>query len=484
MHRSSILAFLVIVLAASMFSVSPTATAEGRTVIVPDNYASIDAAIEAASDGDIIQVRNGVYDGPMNKTVVIDKSLSIVGQSKEHTIIRLHPAYREWWILTAVFFDYTNALTVTADNCVLQNLTVEVANPGGFIDCLGNRMLIYDCNLTVSPSTGITLAGQNSTITKSTIWGYVALNGSYNQADQNKASYFRVAGTNNIVKDNTCEGLSLSYTNSSVAVGNYVYSTTRGSSGVSLSWSNNNLVAKNTIKSFQYAFRFWYSDNNTIQANNAGDSLNAAVTFGASYNNTFYLNNFIDNPYWKTTGFFYDMYNDDNYVTAFPNMTTAVEVWSDGGFGNYWQDYQTNYPNASEIDNTGIGDILYIINQNNVDPYPLIRPYDIASATVTLPDWTNLDLPQALATPTFPPIPAQTPTVTPEPTITPTPAAAPKTQQPSQTTITPSQPKTSGLTFLIVIAALAVLISLIPLAAYYSRKSRSKKAAKPVTDYL
>jgi hypothetical protein len=88
---------------------------------------------------------------------------------------------------------------------------------------------------------------------------------------------------------------------------------------------------------------------------------------------------------------------------------SADNLLDNGSAGNYWADYATRYPNASEIDHTGIGDTPYIINctdiwnnkplGNNTDNYPLLYPYDLGNDCINLP-----------ATPT----PAPTPTATEE----------------------------------------------------------------------
>jgi hypothetical protein len=51
-------------------------------------------------------------------------------------------------------------------------------------------------------------------------------------------------------------------------------------------------------------------------------------------------------------------------------------VWDNSSFGNYWNDYLTKYPNASEIGNSGIGDTPYVIDAYNIDHYPLMAPVD------------------------------------------------------------------------------------------------------------
>jgi len=227
------------------------------------------------------------------------------------------------------------------------------------------------------------------------------------------------------------------YSNSNVILDNKISTDTRDFNGVGVSWGHGNLFLRNSISGFSSGFRLWFSDDNIIQANTVADSLHASLDFGASYHNTICLNNFIDNPLWKT-GYFYDMYSDGNYQVAFPNMTAATEIWTDGALGNYWEDYLTRYPNATEVDNSGVGDTPYVINDNNTDPYPLIAPFDISAAPIQLPDWTNLSLPDLLTTPTFPPLPFEYPSPSPSvsSTLSPTPTVAPTptpTEEPTQT---------------------------------------------------
>jgi len=65
-------------------------------------------------------------------------------------------------------------------------------------------------------------------------------------------------------------------------------------------------------------------------------------------------------------------------------------TWDDGREGNYWSDYLTRYPNASEVSNTGAGNTAYVINENNVDRHPLMSPVEISvdsasQETITTP---------------------------------------------------------------------------------------------------
>jgi hypothetical protein len=54
-----------------------------------------------------------------------------------------------------------------------------------------------------------------------------------------------------------------------------------------------------------------------------------------------------------------------------------ANVWDDGIRGNYWSDYLTQYPNAAEIDSSGVWNTPYVIDTNNTDHYPLMVQYVI-----------------------------------------------------------------------------------------------------------
>jgi len=60
-----------------------------NTIIVPDDYPTIQLAIDAANDGMTVLVRSGPYE----ENIVVDKSLSLIGEKKETTIVRGHSGY-------------------------------------------------------------------------------------------------------------------------------------------------------------------------------------------------------------------------------------------------------------------------------------------------------------------------------------------------------------------------------------------------------
>jgi len=77
---------LVLVLAFSLFlsfSEINVVCADVQTIVVPDDYTTINAAVEAATDGDTVYVKKGMY----NETLEIWKALTLIGEDMETTVI-------------------------------------------------------------------------------------------------------------------------------------------------------------------------------------------------------------------------------------------------------------------------------------------------------------------------------------------------------------------------------------------------------------
>ncbi|MBN1244969.1 right-handed parallel beta-helix repeat-containing protein [Candidatus Bathyarchaeota archaeon] len=109
---------------------------------------------------------------------------------------------------------------------------------------------------------------------------------------------------------------------------------------------------------------FIHAHDNRIFGNYIADN-NYGVSFSSgSNNNIFYSNDFINRE----------------QVAVIPKsedtskLDGLVETWDNGAVGNYWSDYLTKYPNAAEVDGSGIGDTPYTIDPQNVDHYPLMAP--------------------------------------------------------------------------------------------------------------
>ncbi len=109
--------------------------------IYPNDPSSIQAAVDNASEGDIIHVSSGIY----YETITIHKSLTLMGDDKNTTI--LDGAY------------HSDILTITADNVVLTGFTIR--NSSGNINDTGIHINAPETTIThciiSRTKTGITI---------------------------------------------------------------------------------------------------------------------------------------------------------------------------------------------------------------------------------------------------------------------------------------------------------------------------------------
>ena len=192
----------------------------------------------------------------------------------------------------------------------------------------------------------------NSSITKSNMtnneWGILFLNCSDNTAFENNISsnhigvYLVKSLTNHIMQNNL---------------------TANDWSGIDLQFSSDNIVIGNDVEGNRdTGIRFWNSSNNL-----------------------FYHNNFVNNI--NQT---YDYH--ENYPEQCPPSINSWDSSYPTG-GNYWSDYNGtdlySGPYQNETGSDGIGDAACIIDSNNQDHYPLMKPYPWASHDVGITSVTT-----------------------------------------------------------------------------------------------
>jgi len=259
----------------------------------------------------------------------------------------------------------------------------------------------------------ITLMANNVTITDFRISGWRA--GVYVAFNNNTV-------TNNVFVDNY-KGIAV-YASDCILSKNSISGSNIGvliDSGAIQPQGDNNLIIQNQLASNNWAFDILNSNGTTITKNNVTD--NAVIltlgTFKANSNlaglHTFYLNNFLNNKQPLHVPF------GGPFVSSVVTLSPAGN-WDNGTVGNYWSDYSSKYPNASEIGHLRIGDTPYLIEETTTwsrdyangthlegtsvlgvasDRYPLLDPVLIQKPTPT-----PIPTPSPQPTPTTEPFPA------------------------------------------------------------------------------
>jgi parallel beta-helix repeat protein len=299
---------------------------------------------------------------------------------------------------------------------------------------LHNSPIVVECNNIVLDGAGFTLQGTggwptppaiNLTCSNVTVRNFkilkweVGILGAYNG---NIISNCNVTG---------CERGIAIYADGYNVTGNYVAS--NWNIGIRIQ-GNNNIISQNQILNNAKGFFITNSTGNMIIANKIESNGGAVSTDYGGF--VIYHNNFIDQTV-GSDGSWSAMVLDTAYYGQLANVT--IPPWDDGypSGGNYWSDYVSRYPNASEIGDSGIGDTAYLIgiecaiNSTTVnsyvveaiDRYPLLAPVNI-SEPITISSIPTPS-PTPLQSPSPPPSPSPTPS--PSPSTSPTPSLSPST---------------------------------------------------------
>jgi parallel beta-helix repeat protein len=115
-----------------------------------------------------------------------------------------------------------------------------------------------------------------------------------------------------------------------------------------------NIVSENTIKS-------------NVNGVAVGGGYSDVETSRDVSGNIFYENDFINNTSQVTPPFL-----------GSGQSAIAQNSWDNGIVGNYWSDYESRYPNASELDSSGSWNTQYMIDADNIDHYPLMAPFNVS----------------------------------------------------------------------------------------------------------
>lgn len=438
--------------------------AQGTTIIVPDNYPNISSAINAAENGDTIFVRSGSYEGPINETLAINKTISLVGENKETTKIHLNPPLIPMNIFTYSYMGYTDAISITADNVKITGLTIETL--GGNIVINASKTAIFGNNLGIGVTIngdqtqivdntlngfGLFIVGNNTVVAKNTAVGRIEANGDYNLIAYNS------------VNGSAGESIVTHWGNNSVVLSNTIVSANNWSLALQIrSNSRENLIAKNNLYGGGLEVSP-YTFFNTI----CGNNLNGWGVGLMGFNNLFYANQLnyvgIGGGHGGTVDAAYNTFYRNNFLDISPEFQVHTKqpgpiTWDNGVEGNFWSNYTGDGTASYEVfaeyhyfDGAVREDTNVSLGQ---DSHPLLTPFDIQSLQISLPAWAEASLQNLPQTSPLPPIP--TPSLPSQTATATTPSQLPSQSPPSQQI--PHQPPFPATT-VYVAATLALVIT-------------------------
>ncbi|MCW3134245.1 MAG: right-handed parallel beta-helix repeat-containing protein [Methanophagales archaeon] len=380
-------------------SESEVKSSSSATIYVPDDYLTIQEAVNAASAGDTIIVRDGTY----TENVEVDKRLTIRSENgSDSTIVQAANLSNPTFEVSADGVNISG-LTVKNPQPELPLIPIEhinksiggltVKNPVGHeipstppiieynslqhvVDHLmkefprieepfqptpGKERISIPIPISLGEGQGISLSGvRNVTITGNIIEDC--------QRGINVSSSINVTVANNTIKSSidsifpvnlNCYGIRLYKSNDNGVSKNNCSNNRDG--GIYLDSSHNNLITSNNCSNNNFTMYFFDITTGRMEVVHYGNG----ISVRDSNNNIIYLNNFINNGKNVDSRGSTNLWNSTEKISYTYNGKTYTNY-----LGNYWDDYT-----GKDADGDGIGDIPYSINSDK-DIHPLLKPYE------------------------------------------------------------------------------------------------------------
>ena len=291
----------------------------------PNNYTKIQDAINDSSNGDTVYV----YDdsSPYIENVLIEKSISLIGEEKNTTIIDGNRI--------------GDVISVKTDGVTISGFSIKNSE-----------------NSEGSDKAGIVTNTNHTTITNNIIKNnFIGILSEHNPSIGDSPlseNIFR----NNIINSNSWTGIILGSTNNSIIADNIIFD--NNFSGITTHEAFNNLISGNKLLNNDHGLTIFDSNNNEISGNHIANNTHVGIFLMDSKDNIIFHNNLINSG--KRNAYF---------ISLIKNI--ELNKWE----GNYWNNLrQTFYPIAGRkalLNFIEIG----IIPWFQFDWHPAQEPYDI-----------------------------------------------------------------------------------------------------------
>jgi parallel beta-helix repeat protein len=264
----------------------------------PNNYTKIQDAINDASDGDTVFV----YDdsSPYIENIMIDKSISLIGEEKNTTIIDGNRT--------------DDVIHIKTDGVTISGFSI----------------------INSKNSAGSDAAGIVTNVNHTTITDNIIKNNFFGIASWNNPSLGDFVPSENIIRNNLIysnywTGIILSRTNNSIIADNIIFN--NNFTGITTHMAFGNRISGNKLLNNEYGLYVIESNKNKISENHIANNTRYGIVILDSKNNVISQNNFIGNE-------------KRNAIFVLSIMAIGRNSWD----SNYWDNHkQYFYPILGRI---------------------------------------------------------------------------------------------------------------------------------------
>ena len=342
--KSTFVVLLVLSLVLLSFPQIGVVQAESKTIVVPDDYPAIQEAVDNASEGDTVFVKSGTY----YENIQIDKSLSLMGENKESTVINAQQEGPTIIIrqntVTITGFTILNGITPASptpyfpwgarpagihllhvSNCNISNNKIENSGCGIWLydshdnQIRKNQVINNSHSMRLESSSSNTLESNhlkncfdgiiftssgnnklknNSIVNASNQFGVLGENISHYTNDieasnkiDDKSIYYWIDRANQIVPSDAgyvglvnCENITVQNTN-----------ITKNNEAILLAFTEKSTIKNNFLTNNKFGIRFHESSNNLIIDNSIMDNSLDGIEIAASHQNNITQNTITNN---------------------------------------------------------------------------------------------------------------------------------------------------------------------------------------------